>query len=230
MEIVLAVLGALAGFAVGQANGWLERRYEKRKTLNRALSELLEIRHRYLSSTYMLKILAEEKSIPYGVLDEVIKQMPDGVLWEKGISDRFGNVVSAISEHNPYLAFLLRSKDYVGFFCGGAPVVFGNTEESHGMALKNLQLAEKAMLPALEEAILELARIIGKEDERKVSEIISESRTASIEVVDFVNELLGHLRDFIRKAQASSAVVIESGGGISEKLVVRLFKIFQKIG
>lgn len=190
MEIILIFVSGIAGILIGQMNGFFERRYEKRKALNRALSELLEIRHRFKGAMYIINTLAQEIKVPYQYYDEVISGLPDGLLWDEKISGRYNEAIDVIAMHAPILAYMLRSKDIVGLFCNGTPVKFGETQESHGFALSTIALMESAMVPALEDSIESLATLLGEKQAGHVIALISETQEVPAEVKQHTNQII----------------------------------------
>ncbi|WP_370230807.1 hypothetical protein [Marinobacter nauticus] len=118
-KALLLLVSAIAGFLVGQANGFFDRRNEKRKAFSRALAELLEIRHRFKGAIYLLRRLGTEVNVPREYLDEIVQGLPDGLLWDPSVSTRYADAVNTLSAYSPLSAYVLRSKDIVGLFVNG---------------------------------------------------------------------------------------------------------------
>lgn len=200
MEIIIVIVSGMAGVLIGQANGFFERRHEKRRALNRALTELLEIRHRFKGVMYLLGTLAKEIKMPYAYYDEVISGLPDGFLWDSRISIRYNEAVDIIAMYSPILAYILRSKDVVGFFCNGSPLKFGETKESYDFTIKTISILEVSMTPALEETVESLAVLLGKKSRKKVAELISETQGIPEEVTQLTSQIIESLSEALEKS------------------------------
>lgn len=200
MDIVIVVVSGIAGILIGQANGILDRRYEKRKALNTALSELLEIRHRFKGSMYFFRILAQEINLPYAYYDEVISKIPDGLLWDEKISSRYNQAVDIIAMHSPILSYILRSKEIVGLLCNGAPIKFGETKESHEFALEIISHLELSMTPAIDETIESLAILAGRKTHKQIAKLLSETQEVPEEVKQLTNQIILSLAELVESA------------------------------
>lgn len=200
-DFLLIAVSGIAGLVFGQANGFFERRNLRRQAISRALSELLEIRHRFRSSLYVISRIGAEAGIPDEHIDSIIAKLPEGALWEDGISDRFNEAVTALSSHAPILAYALRSKDIVRVFCNGMPFVFGSSPLTRRATLDNIELIKGAISPAIDEVIIGVSKLINKKTSRAVLEILEASDAPDPVVVATTNEVLANV---IRAAQSSS--------------------------
>lgn len=196
-KALLLLVSAIAGFLVGQANGFFDRRNEKRKAFSRALAELLEIRHRFKGAIYLLRRLGTEVNVPREYLDEIVQGLPDGLLWDPSVSARYADAVNTLSAYSPLSAYILRSKDIVGLFVNGGAVTFGSSEITHSLALKNLEIMENAMLPALEEPIEAVSEFLGKKTKKQTQKILDGSREVLPEVKSVADELIANVNSMI---------------------------------
>ncbi|WP_372995744.1 hypothetical protein [Marinobacter sp.] len=192
-KALLLLISAIAGFLVGQANGFFDRRNEKRKAFSRALAELLEIRHRFKGAVYLLRRLGTDINVPPEYLDDIVQGLPDGLLWDPSVSARYADAINTLSAYAPLSAYVLRSKDIVGLVLNGTPVTFGTNKITHSLALKNLEIIEKAMLPALEESIEAVSQFLGKKTKKPTQEILDGSREVLPEVKSIADELIANV-------------------------------------
>ena len=188
----LIIIAAMAGFLVGQANGFLERRNEKRKAYSRTLSELLEIRHRFKGAVYVLRRLACDIEVPRKYLDEIVQGLPDGLLWDTSISNRYADAISTLSAYDPLSAYFLRSKDVVGLFLDGSQIFFGPDELSHSIAMKHLEMMEEGIVPAIEQSIEDASKFLGKKTSKVTREILEETQEVLPQVKDIIDELIAN--------------------------------------
>ncbi len=190
MEIITIVIGGVAGFLVGQANGYFERRSARKIALSKALSELLEIRHRFKGSMYIFKRLMNETTLSSDDYKEIISGLPESLLWDKQISTRYNEAVNLLSAHVPILAFLLRSKDIAGFLGSGTLINFVDSQESLAYMQSTLVTAEQAMSPKIEQSIELVAGLIGKKQKAWVSQYIAETQEPPPEARNILDSLL----------------------------------------
>ncbi|MGQ7272819.1 hypothetical protein [Marinobacter sp. V034] len=192
-KVLLLLISGIAGFLVGQANGFFDRRNEKRKAFSRALAELLEIRHRFKGAIYLLRRLGTDLNVPREYLDDIIQGLPDGLLWDPSVSVRYADAINTLSAYSPLSAYVLRSKDIVGLFVNGSSVTFGSDEITHSLALKNLKIIENATLPALEESIEAVSEFLGKKTKKLTQDILDGSREVLPEVKSIADELIANV-------------------------------------
>jgi len=197
MDTTLIIISGIAGILIGQTNGFLERRNEKKKALNLTLCELLEIRHRFKGSLYMLRRLATDIELPYEHYDEVISSLPNDLLWDEAITHRYNEAINTISMYSPILAYVLRSKDIVKLFCNGAPVTFGTSKETHTLGLENISAIENAVLPSIEESIEVVAELLGKKQKKLITRLVTDTKEVLPEVMLTTDQIIANIRKVI---------------------------------
>jgi len=195
MDTILIIVSGIAGIVIGQANGFLERRNDRIKALNQTLSELLEIRHRFKGSLYIIRRLATDIELPYEYYDEVFSSLPEDLLWDDAITQRYNEAISIISMHTPILAYSLRSKDIVKLFCNGVPVVFGTSKETHSLALVNMTAIEDSVLPEIEESIKVVAQLLGKKQKKHIVHLLTDTTNVLPEVSLTTDKLIINMRE-----------------------------------
>lgn len=192
-KTILILITAIAGFLVGQANGFFARRNEKRKAYSRALAELLEIRHRFKGALYMLRRLGNDVNVPREHLDEIIQGLPEGLLWDSRVSARYTDAITTLSAYAPLSAYVLRSKDIVGLFVNGSPVTFGPDETAHTFAMKNLEIMEKSVVPTLDESIEAVSQSLGKKTKKLTKDILDGTQEVLPDVKSSTDELIANV-------------------------------------
>ena|ERR1035437_1642688 len=112
----LPLAGVAVGWGLNQCGQWLVFRRDERKPIGRALTDLLEVRHRLLAIPKAVELMAEKLKLPsdaYAPIKVVLAALfpPD-----EGLAKRYEESVSLVAGMNPILAFRLRSQDVVGPF------------------------------------------------------------------------------------------------------------------
>ncbi|MDQ8021844.1 MAG: hypothetical protein REI94_08400 [Moraxellaceae bacterium] len=204
-DVVLIIVSAIVGILMGQASGYLERRSERRRVFNRVLAELLEIRHRFQASVYVLRRLGKDLAVPRDYLDVAVSQFPEGLLWDAGISERYNEAISTLSSHAPILAYALRSKDIVRFMFNGTPIKFGSSEETHALALMQLDLVERSVVPVLNESIEAVAGLLGRRIKAVSKEILAGSEEVLLSVKSSADELIENFNSSMPSAAVLQA-------------------------
>lgn len=111
LPLVGVVVGALLTWLTGLVGQWLAARRDEKKAISRALSELLEIRHRLLAIPKITELLSQQFPIPpegqTAIKIVFTRLFPIDV----DLGKRYGEAVSLVAACNPILGFRLRSQD-----------------------------------------------------------------------------------------------------------------------
>ena len=110
----LPLAGVAVGWGLNECSQWFIFRRDERKPIGRALTDLLEVRHRLLAIPKAVELMAAKLNLPadaHAPLKLVL-----GALFppDEGLAKRYEESVSLVSGMNPLLAFRLRSQDVVG--------------------------------------------------------------------------------------------------------------------
>lgn len=178
MDFVIALLSAMIGLFVGQANNYFERRYNRRKTLKKILSDLLFVRNHLVWKFYYSRNLAEKMPVISQERGKYIAELIDQTSYiDDRIIQRYEDAVDILAEHFPVTAAELRSK------VSSAMLLIKNQRNmywhsEHPMildyAIVNSQMVEKQIIPVFDLSLQRLARTIGSRHYRHVKEIIEE--------------------------------------------------------
>jgi hypothetical protein len=111
---LLPLAGVAVGWGLNQCGQWLVFRRDERKPIGRALTDLLEVRHRLLAIPKVVELMAAKLTLPanaHAPLQTVL-----GALFppNEALAKRYEESVSLGSGMNPILGFRLRSQDVVG--------------------------------------------------------------------------------------------------------------------
>jgi len=111
--LIGVVVGALLTLLTGQLGQWLASRRDEKKAIARALSDLLEIRHRLLAVPKITEHLVKHFPIPpegqTAIKIAFTRLFPADV----DIGKRYGEAVTLVSASDPILGFRLRSQNVV---------------------------------------------------------------------------------------------------------------------
>jgi hypothetical protein len=110
----LPLAGVAVGWGLNQCGQWFVFRRDERKAIGRALTDLMEVRHRLLAIPKAVEMMAEKLKVPADAHPPLRAVL--GALFppDEGLAKRFEESVSLVSGMNPILGFRLRSQDVVG--------------------------------------------------------------------------------------------------------------------
>lgn len=162
LPLIGVVVGVALGWFLTQLGQWLVLRREEKKAISRALSELLEIRHRFLAIPKAVEFLSQHFPIP-----------PDGQMAMKvalarlfppdvDLAKRYGEAVSLVAGCNPILGFRLRSQDLVSpLFDTLRQMALADSQASIALLSKLERELMGQLKPHLEQLLRELAWMHG---------------------------------------------------------------------
>ena len=110
----LPLAGVAVGWGLNQCGQWFVFRRDERQPIGRALTDLLEVRHRLLAIPKAVELMAAKLKLPADAHAPL--KMVLGALFppDEGLAKRYEESVSLVSGMNPILGFRLRSQDVVG--------------------------------------------------------------------------------------------------------------------
>jgi hypothetical protein len=110
----LPLAGVAVGWGLNQCGQWFVFRRDERKVIGRALTDLLEVRHRLLAIPKAVELMTVKLNLPADANAPL--KMALGALFppDERLANRYDESVSLVSGLNPILGFRLRSQDIVG--------------------------------------------------------------------------------------------------------------------
>ncbi|MFO6421402.1 hypothetical protein ACLBKS_14480 [Hylemonella sp. W303a] len=188
IELLIPLLGVLLGAAItGAGSVWKDRQARKR-SIARALSELLEVRHQMNAIDLVIRELRRHVSLPAEfsiVLGNMLKEIfpidPD-------IHKRYNDSISSLAEVDPVLAFQLRSKDRI-LDLQSLPMKLTTQSQLPASEAAQLENAlHQLVLPHLDWAVLELASAHSLRTKHRVKIFFDENKHPPPEIVRWIEE------------------------------------------
>jgi hypothetical protein len=212
-QFIFSILGAgtVGGLASGQLNRILATRESRKKHLGGLLCDLLELRHGFNGIIEVRKALA---SIVPGQIDQVTIALP-GIFEMVGnpakLHEHYESAIIELAAIDPLLAFQLRSKNLVvGALNPVSKLALQSTVGVEHIA-KAFNIFGDAGMSALDDAILRVAKELGKSVHRKTREILQKTP----EMPDVVNQVFALIPDAIRnvhvQTQAAENPITKNG-------------------
>jgi hypothetical protein len=177
MDGITTALISLATLALGWFLNWLARQFQlrrdRRAVIGRALSNLLELRHRIMAVETALGAARKYLTVP-DVHVPILRSMFEQLFPEdEQLVARYEGAIDQLSETDPVTAFEFRSKSFLSeFFTRWRRMAI-----SQGPPPPELEVIERQlrqfMIPKLNESVIALARLHGRSTRRKVEAIVT---------------------------------------------------------
>jgi len=198
---IKSTVSLLVGWFLNAASPYITEQRERRKAISSALSDLLEIRHRFVSIESGFNALINLVPLPPDLhpglqpqieallRTKIASLMPDS----QELSKRYNDSVSLVASSDPLLGFHLRSKDTAQPMFATLNSIVVQTQDMHAAAFLKLlnPIFLKEAEKGLSAMILELARRRGWWTCRKVRKLLASSSDISQgqrDVIDLVKK------------------------------------------
>lgn len=187
--IPLATL--VLGWLLSEGSQYLRIRGNRLRSINKALSELLEIRFRTYASQATLNLISEKFNLGPIPRNQIRGAMPAAVLNDEETKKRFNDAITEVSCYDPFLAYKLRGKDILGTIENYFTSQHVEDERFHEITDSQLELLGNELLPVLDEVILEVAKTRGVICWWRTKRVLSKSKFVELpeKYVKFLDEL-----------------------------------------
>lgn len=199
------LLGLVIGFLLNELSSVIKSGREDRRTIGKALAELLEVRHHLKTLPLAIDSLKESLPGPISAYDEFMLRK---ALWfllpnTEGLQKRYEDSVSAVAGEFPMLAFGLRSKDAIGPIIGRLRGTLPVEPKDAQLWLKIEDEVVQLSIPKLDELILELAKLHRRSTARDVKAMLEKPFEKPKEFIKFFAD---NLAAAVAAAQANQAI------------------------
>ena len=206
MQYILPIATLIAGWMLGEASQVIRKHNEKVQSLNCALSDLLEIRHRLRGNQYIFSWLSKNLNLPPEVISILRTQLPETLKIDSELKVRFNKSLDILAAYDPFLSFYLRSKDAVseidehfGEQVKARPNLGKFTEEMRSHI-------EEGLLPHIDEAILKTAEQVSFVKRIEAEDHLKETE----EPPSFINEVISKVEASIKDALDQAKIEAEA--------------------
>jgi hypothetical protein len=158
-EGLRSVVLVIIGFLLAELKDYFAIRRERKEAVSAALSDLLEVRHRFVGLELLVDELSSLGETPEHVKSQLRINL-DSLFpnWQE-LHDRYDKSVTTLARLDPLLSFQLRSKDFIGPTMRNLHSVMARDSQTATLLALPIKkgLVDKAEL-ALNESALKLAR------------------------------------------------------------------------
>ena len=173
LSVIAPLIGVVLGSVITGIGAYVRARAERKRVIGRALSDLLEIRHQAVGIELVLREVRSRIAVPEEVIQSFRTHMNAVVPVDVEVHRRYDEAISLLSGVDPLLAFNLRSKNKVSHFMD----TLRGVSASIGAAPTQIESVEAmlrlAIMPALDDAVLELANRHSLNTARRVKKLIA---------------------------------------------------------
>jgi hypothetical protein len=187
LGIGATLIGLVVGFLLNELSSVIRSSHEDRRTIGKALAELMEVRHHL--KTMPLAIGSLKASLP-GPITPYDEFMLRKAIWfflpnTEGLQKRYEDAVTAVAGEFPILAFDLRSKDAIGPLMGRLRGTLPIDPKDAQLWLKIEDELVHLSIPKLDELILELSKLHRRKTTKQVEAILEKPFEKPKELVKF---------------------------------------------
>lgn len=165
--------GTVGGIASGELTRRMAARENRKKQLGCLLSDLLELRHRFIGIRETAKATAP--LLP-GQEDQVTLAAPasfEGLMSDPKLHERYESAVSDLAALDPMLAYQLRSKNLALAMLGPISKAALQNSATMPIAAKALKIYGDVVTSALDDAILRVAKELSRKVHLKVRTMLN---------------------------------------------------------
>lgn len=190
IQVLAPLVGVVLGSALTGFGTYLRARIEHKRLIATALADLLEIRYQVVQLHSGVRGLLSKLKAPAEVIPHVLNFADSLVSTNKDLHERFEKSVSTLASVDPLLAFRVRAKNTLPHLLGTLrtfAITSGTDMALYERIESNLL---KVVVPALDDAVLELARHHSWRTTRKIRSLISQANTIPDEFMSLLQDSL----------------------------------------
>lgn len=189
IQVISPLIGVVIGGALTGIGSFLRERKERKRLIARTLADLLEVRHHIVAIEVILHELRARIQIPEEAIP-VLRTLIDTLIpIDEDVHKRYDEAVSLLAGINPLLAFSMRSKNTLPNLLSAIRGVSAD----NGATPEQIELFESTILsatsPALDDAVLELARNHSFLTVRKVRKLVENRNQMPAELEALINNV-----------------------------------------
>ena len=186
-QLVLPLVGVVLGAVLSGMGEYLKHRNERKRVIARALSDLLEIRHRFVGVDAVFQETKKHTHVPADAAVMLREFFGKFLEVDDETQKRFRDALDALAGIDPVLAFRLRSKDQVPHLIRSIREAALQLGASSDDVSQVEPILREFAVPALNEAVLELAGYHSLKTKQEVERLVGR-------VFEFPPELLAKLK------------------------------------
>ena len=189
IQVIAPLLGVILGSVLAGIGASWRIRQERKRIIAVALADLLEVRHRLVGFNALLEKVRHMPGVTPAVMPNIRHIFDTMVPPDPGLGERYSRAVSLLAGIDPMLAFSLRSKDSLPKLITGMRA----KAIAEGADLEMYESFESQLLktakPALDKAVLELARSHSPFTARRVKRHIAKSSALPEDAAQFLDQM-----------------------------------------
>jgi hypothetical protein len=194
-------VGAVSGLISGEMSRRLADRAERKAHLNGLLCDLLELRYSTIARSEVTKAVALQLPGADAQLSVIITSAFQRVVDHTKLHEHYESAIVELAAIDPMLAYQLRSKNLVDSMLKPLFDVSMQNPAPAPVAAQALKIFDNVGATALDEAILRVARELGRAKRKQVRELLSKKQ----EMPQEVSQLFSLIPQAIKAAQSAQS-------------------------
>lgn len=193
IQIISPLIGVVLGGLLTGIGAHLRTRSERKRMIARALSDLLEVRHHVLGMDAVMREVRTRVKVPDEEMP-ALRAVIDGLMpINEDVHKRYDEAVSLLASIDPLLAFTMRSKNTAPSLLAAIRRL-SMTSGATPLQIESLEaLLRSAVTPALNSAVLELARHHSFLSSRRIKKLVANAGEVPPELSAIFNNVLLNL-------------------------------------
>lgn len=171
---LLPIIALMSGWMLSELSSFFRTNGDKKRNLSKALTELLDIHHSLVGEHLIKDVLMKKFNLQAEHMHELQKVLDVINVDIDEVSKRYNQAVDMISEYDPLLAFQLRNKDQISSYLRKLRDLAKDDDNEVEIFMNGLAdnlISE--LIPALEEAILNVSKKRGFVTWYKIKKIVN---------------------------------------------------------
>ncbi len=188
IQIISPLIGVVLGGFLTGIGAYMRARAERKRLIARALSDLLEIRHHIVGIDVVLREINRRVKVPEEAIP-VLRTVIDTIMpIDEDVHKRYDEAVSLLAGLDPLLAFSMRSKNTVPRLLALMRELSATSGATPSQIEPLETMLRSAVTPALDSAVLELARHHSFMTNRRIKKLVAAAGQVPPELTAFLND------------------------------------------
>ena len=186
---LLPILTLIAGWLLNELSQSFGKRRECKENIGRAITDLLEIRHRIISIENLTKTLVDNYTLPSEAMPTVRQVFEQAIGQPDKISERYENAVNIIAGQHPTAAFKYSSGGQIPMLLNNLKAMF----RDHGADPEQIYEVEgkltEMLMPRINEIAIELGVMHSRKEAKKIKQIVMSTPEIPEELDKYIDDI-----------------------------------------
>jgi hypothetical protein len=189
IQIISPLIGVVLGGFLTGIGAYLRARVERKRMVAQALSDLLEVRHHVVGIEVVVREIRARVKVPEEEIPDLRAVIDKLFSVDEAVHKRYDEAVSLLAGIDPLLAFEMRAKNTAPSLLA-AIRGFSVTSGATPLQIESFEtMLQSVVTPALDSAVLELARHHSFVTYRRVKKLVANAGQVPQELAEIFNNV-----------------------------------------